>query len=65
MNDSLSLHRANAAADLQSHVPGQRRRSRRTLILLAIVCVLPVLASYFTFYLWQPQGRVKIGRAHV
>ncbi|KAI5913254.1 hypothetical protein [Thauera sp. 2A1] len=61
MNDSLTLHRADAVADLQPHAPGQRRRSRRTLILLAIVCVLPVLASYFTFYLWQPQGRVNHG----
>lgn len=61
MNDSLTLHRANAPADLQSHAPGQRRRSRRTLLLLAIVCVLPVLASYFTFYVWQPQGRVNHG----
>lgn len=61
MNDSLSLNRADAAADLQSHTPGQRRRSRSTLILLAIVCVLPVLASYFTFYVWQPQGRVNHG----
>lgn len=61
MNDSLTLHRANAAPPLQPQTTSQRRRSRRTLILLAIVCVLPVLASYFTFYVWQPQGRVNHG----
>lgn len=38
-----------------------RRRGRRTLLLLAFVCVLPVLASYLTFYVWPPQGRVNHG----
>lgn len=41
--------------------PAQRRRARRTLLLLALVCVLPVLASYLAFYIWQPQGRVNHG----
>lgn len=56
-------------AQLDSHVaePGSsateaaRRRGRRTLLLLAFVCVLPVIASYFMFYVWQPQGRVNHG----
>lgn len=38
-----------------------RRRGRRTLLLLAFVCVLPVVASYLTFYVWPPQGRVNHG----
>lgn len=37
------------------------RRGRRKLLLLAFVCVLPVLASYLMFYLWQPSGRVNHG----
>ena len=41
--------------------PALRRRARRTLLLLALVCVLPVLASYFMFYVWQPQGRENNG----
>ncbi|MCK2089739.1 hypothetical protein MXC99_16315 [Thauera aromatica] len=41
--------------------PAVRRRARRTLLLLAVVCVLPVLASYLMFYLWPPQGRVNHG----
>lgn len=41
--------------------PAQRRRARRTLLLLAFVCVLPVVASYLAFYVWQPQGRVNHG----
>ncbi len=38
-----------------------RQRGRRTLVLLALVCLLPVLASYAMFYLWQPEGRVNNG----
>jgi len=37
------------------------RAGRRTLALLAFVCVLPVLASYFAYYVWQPQGRANYG----
>jgi hypothetical protein len=41
--------------------PAVQRRARRTLLLLIAVCVLPVVASYAMFYLWQPQGRVNHG----
>ncbi len=41
--------------------PAERWRGRRTLLLLALVCVLPVAASYAMFYLWPPQGRVNNG----
>ncbi|MBD5802916.1 hypothetical protein AZOA_23490 [Azoarcus sp. Aa7] len=37
------------------------RAGRRTLALLAFVCVLPVLASYFAYYVWQPEGRANYG----
>ncbi|ENO86399.1 hypothetical protein C666_13285 [Thauera linaloolentis 47Lol = DSM 12138] len=30
-------------------------------MLLALVCILPVAASYLMFYVWQPQGRVNNG----
>ena len=53
-----------ASSDLepvQALPPAARRRGRRTLLLLALVCVLPVLASYAMFYLWQPEGRVNNG----
>lgn len=36
-------------------------RARRTLLLLALVCALPVIASYLTFYFWPPSGRVNHG----
>ncbi|MCB1888732.1 MAG: hypothetical protein KDH20_14085 [Rhodocyclaceae bacterium] len=38
-----------------------KRKGRRTLLLLALVCTLPVVASYATYYLWQPEGRVNYG----
>lgn len=41
--------------------PAAVRRGRRTLLLLAFVCVLPVLASYLMFYFWQPESRVNHG----
>ena len=40
---------------------GERRKARRTLLLLGLVCVLPVLVSYLMFYVWQPEGRVNNG----
>lgn len=40
---------------------GSPRRARRTLLLLGVVCVLPVAASYLAFYVWQPSGRVNHG----
>lgn len=41
--------------------PAQRRAGRRTLLLLAFVCVLPVAASYLAYYVWQPSGRTNYG----
>jgi hypothetical protein len=43
-------------------MPADVRRGRRTLLLLALVCLLPVAASYLAFYVWPPQGRVNHGR---
>jgi cytochrome oxidase Cu insertion factor (SCO1/SenC/PrrC family) len=36
--------------------PEGKRRSRRMLLLLAAVCIAPVIASYFTFYVIKPHG---------
>jgi cytochrome oxidase Cu insertion factor (SCO1/SenC/PrrC family) len=37
------------------------RKARWTLALLALVCALPVAASYFSFYLWPPRGQINYG----
>ena len=37
------------------------RASRRTLLLLAAVCVAPIVASVALYFLWQPTSRVNYG----
>ena len=37
------------------------RKNRRNLILVALVCTLPVVASYFLFYVWRPSGTTNYG----
>ena len=41
--------------------PEARRRSRRTLVLIAIVAVAPVLASYAAYYLFPRDKQVNYG----
>lgn len=48
-----------ALTDLPAERAGSR--ARRTLLLLALVCALPVVASYLAFYFWPPSGRVNHG----
>ncbi|WP_418648219.1 hypothetical protein ACNQFN_05620 [Thauera butanivorans] len=59
MNGSLAS--PDAEHGRSALAPKERSRARRTLLLLALVCVLPVLASYLMFYVWQPEGRVNNG----
>ncbi len=39
----------------------RRRAARRTLILLALVCAAPVVASYVAYYWLRPAARVNYG----
>lgn len=41
--------------------PSARRRARRTLALLTLVCVAPVVASYAAFYWLRPAAHVNYG----
>lgn len=59
---------ANAAAALQLtvHTPvqaqlPQSRRGRWQLWFMLLVCVAPVVASYFMYYVVRPQGRTNFG----
>jgi hypothetical protein len=38
-----------------------RTRGRRTLLMLALVCAAPVMASYAAYYWFRPEGRVNYG----
>jgi len=46
---------------MTADTPKMTRKSRLTLIALIAVCVLPVAASYFAFYVWQPDARMNYG----
>lgn len=37
-------------------------RSRKTLWLVAAVCIAPFIASFTTYYFYQPEGRVNYGQ---
>lgn len=39
----------------------QAHSNRRSLLAIAVVCVLPVIASYFAFYIWTPQRSTNYG----
>jgi hypothetical protein len=41
--------------------PPLKSRGRRTLLLLALVCAAPVIASYAAYYWFPPAGRVNYG----
>lgn len=52
------------SALLTDTAPRDARRTRSgrlTLVMLALVCVLPVVASYLAYYVWRPEGRVNYG----
>ncbi len=38
-----------------------RRRARLKLLAVLLVCAAPVIASYFTYYVIRPEGRVNYG----
>lgn len=55
-----TAHDAPAPATLAES--GRRRRAGRwQMLLLALVCIAPVVASYYTYYVIRPAGRVNFG----
>lgn len=38
-----------------------QRKSQRTLLLVAAVCIAPFVASFALYYFWQPSGRINYG----
>jgi len=47
--------------EMMAQTPKMTHKARWTLIVLIAICVLPVAASYFAFYVWQPEGRMNYG----
>jgi hypothetical protein len=60
--ESTSMTKARQAApDAPPGRSGQTAAGRRTLIGLFLVCLLPVCASYFFYYVAPPSGRSNYG----
>ncbi len=38
-----------------------QRKSRRTLLLVAAVCIAPFVGSFALYFFWQPSGRINYG----
>ncbi|MFM8548970.1 MAG: SCO family protein [Betaproteobacteria bacterium] len=57
MTSETSHRSATAAAPASVSAPPRRGRLKLLLVLLA--CAAPVLASYFTYYVIRPEGRVN------
>lgn len=55
---SLAVHRV----ELPSADSPPARLGRIKMLLVLLVCASPVLASYFTYYVIRPEGRVNVGR---
>jgi len=43
------------------NTPAEQRKSRRTLLLVAAVCIAPFIGSWALYYFWQPTGRINYG----
>ncbi len=41
--------------------PELQRKSRRTLLLVAFVCIAPFVAAWTLYFFWQPSGRINYG----
>jgi hypothetical protein len=52
---ALSVHASPAATSLVSDP--RTRRGRRIMITVWLLCALPVIASYLTFYVFKPSGQ--------
>ncbi len=39
----------------------EQRNSRRTLLVVAAVCIAPFVASWALYFFWQPSGRINYG----
>ena len=44
-----------------SSTDSSRKHGRRSLIILAIICVAPLVASYLLYYGWRPEGSKNYG----
>jgi hypothetical protein len=57
--ESMSFTLHGTPAPMRDYSAAQSRRGRITMLVILAACALPVLASYFTYYLIRPGGRTN------
>ena len=57
--ESLTFTLHGTPAPMRDYTAAQSRRGRITMLVILFACALPVLASYFTYYVIRPQGRTN------
>ncbi len=57
--ESLSFTVHDTPAPMRDYPAAGSRRGRLMMLLILVVCALPVVASYFTYYVIRPQGRAN------
>ena len=57
--ESLTFTLHGTPAPMRDYSAAQSRRGRITMLVILFACALPVLASYFTYYVVRPGGRTN------
>ncbi len=57
--ESLTFTLHGTPAPMRDYSAAQSRRGRITMLVILFACALPVLASYFTYYVIRPHGRTN------
>ena len=57
--ESMTFTLHGTPAPMRDYSAAQSRRGRITMLVILAACALPVLASYFTYYVIRPQGRTN------
>jgi hypothetical protein len=57
--ESMTFTLHGTPAPMRDYPAAQSRRGRITMLLILFACALPVIASYFTYYVIRPQGRTN------
>jgi len=57
--ESLTFTLHGTPAPMRDYSAAQSRRGRLMMLAILLACALPVIASYFTYYVIRPQGRTN------
>lgn len=58
---TLTVHSVALPSAAEASDPRRTRSGRLKMLLVLLICVAPVLASYFTYFVVRPEGRVNQG----